>query len=285
MRQLKITQSLTNRDSSTVEKYFNEVSKAELLTPDEEAILARKVREGDEAALERLVKANLRFVISVAKQYHYGDIPLNDLINEGNIGLIKAAQKFDETKGFKFISYAVWWIRQSILDALSKNGRFVRLPLHKIMERSKIKQFSSKFEQKFEREPTPEEVAEHVDCKPQEVVDLNPIGDKPASLQAEFDDGEGCMLDILKHSSSSNPDQDLMFDSVRKDIERILKKLSDREREVILRFFGLGREYSESLEDIAATMGLTKERVRQLKECALRKLRSGVKPELLTAYL
>jgi RNA polymerase primary sigma factor len=287
MRQLKITNLITNRDSATIEKYFNDISKVELLLPEEEVELARRIKQGDQIALERLVKANLRFVVSVAKQYHHSKVPLNDLINEGNLGLIKAAKMYDETKGFKFISYAVWWIRQSIMDALNNTSRIVRIPANKIGELSKISQASSLMEQKFEREPTIEEVAEFMGINVDDIKSANTASIRQSSLDAPFEEDEGnSLLDVI-----SNPDADAADtlltdrDSLRIELERLLSVLSEREREVIKQAFGLGYEYTLSLEDIADNLGLTRERVRQIKESALRKLRNNSGTRLLHPYL
>jgi RNA polymerase primary sigma factor len=287
MRQLKITNLITNRDSATIEKYFNDISKVELLLPEEEVELARRIKQGDQIALERLVKANLRFVVSVAKQYHHSKVPLNDLINEGNLGLIKAAKMYDETKGFKFISYAVWWIRQSIMDALNNTSRIVRIPANKIGELSKISQASSLIEQQFEREPTIEEVAEFMGINVEDIKSANTASIRQSSLDAPFEEDEGnSLLDVI-----SNPDADAADslltdrDSLRIELERLLSVLSEREREVIKQAFGLGYEYTLSLEDIADNLGLTRERVRQIKESALRKLRNNSGTRLLQPYL
>jgi RNA polymerase primary sigma factor len=287
MRQLKITNLITNRDSATIEKYFNDISKVELLLPEEEVELARRIKQGDQIALERLVKANLRFVVSVAKQYHHSKVPLNDLINEGNLGLIKAAKMYDETKGFKFISYAVWWIRQSIMDALNNTSRIVRIPANKIGELSKISQASSQMEQHFEREPTIEEVAEFMGINVDDIKSANTASIRQSSLDAPFEEDEGnSLLDVI-----SNPDADAADslltdrDSLRIELERLLSVLSEREREVIKQAFGLGYEYTLSLEDIADNLGLTRERVRQIKESALRKLRNNSGTRLLQPYL
>lgn len=287
MRQLKITNLITNRDSSSLEKYFNDISKVGLLTPQEEVDLARRIKQGDQQALEKLVKSNLRFVVSVAKQYHHGSMPLNDLINEGNVGLIKAAKMFDETKGFKFISYAVWWIRQSIMDALNNHSRIVRIPANKIGELSKINQAVSVIEQKFEREPTNEELADFMGIQAEDIKNAHTASISQSSLDAPFgDDEDGSLLDII-----SNPDADplnsVLADkhSLKVEIERVLSILADREREVIKQFFGIGYDYMQSLEDIAENLSLTRERVRQIRENALNKLRSTAGVQLLQAYL
>ncbi|MES2732398.1 MAG: RNA polymerase sigma factor RpoD/SigA [Bacteroidota bacterium] len=287
MRQLKISNLITNRDSATIEKYFNEIAKVQLLTPQEEVEIAQKIKQGDQVALERLVKANLRFVVSVAKQYHHSKMPLNDLINEGNVGLIKAAKMFDETKGFKFISYAVWWIRQSIMEALANHSRIVRIPANKIGELSKINQAAATIEQKFEREPTTEELADFLGINVQEIKSANTASIRQSSLDAPFDEGEdGTLLDVLSSPDAETTDSNLgQRDSLKIEMERLLATLSDREQEVIRQFFGIGYEYNRSLEDIAEEVGLTRERVRQVKENALKKLRSGAGLQLLQPYL
>jgi RNA polymerase primary sigma factor len=278
MRQLKITHQITNRDSSTVEKYFNEISKEELLTPQEEVDLARRIKQGDQRALEKLVRANLRFVVSVAKQYHHGSMPLNDLINEGNVGLIKAAKMFDETKGFKFISYAVWWIRQSIMEALNEHSRIVRIPSNKIGELSKISQAVSRIEQKFEREPTHDELAEYLGVKVEDIKSANTAAIRQSSLDAPIgDEDDGTMYDVMSNPDAETTDTLLADkDSLKTELDRLLASLlTDREQEVLKRFFGIGCDYSLSLDDIAEDLGLTRERARQIKEGALKKLRAN----------
>ncbi len=287
MRQLKITNTITNRDSATLEKYFNEVSKLDLLSAEEEVELASRIKEGDQVALEKLVKANLRFVVSVAKQYHHSKVPLNDLINEGNLGLIKAAQMFDATKGFKFISYAVWWIRQSIMQALDNHSRMVRIPSNKINGLSKINQAISRMEQTYERQPTEEELAEFLEVEINEVKNTNYASMKQLSLDAPFEEGEGnSLLDVLNDPEADSLGTDYIDSgSLRGELSRILSMLSEREREILIRFFGIGSEYSQSLDDIAAELGLTRERVRQIKENALKKLRSKEGMRLLQPFL
>lgn len=287
MRQLKITQSITNRDSRTLEKYFNEISKDELLTPEEEVDLAQRIREGDNAALEKLVKANLRFVVSVAKQYHYSNkIPLNDLINEGNLGLVKAAKRFDEKRGFKFISYAVWWIRQSIIQALAEHSRIVRIPSNKIGALSKIDQASSKLEQKFERDPTDDELAEVLEMSVDEVRTTVRSQTKQISIDKPFSEDEGSsLLDVMEDEDSNDVDTLVYTDSLKREVSRLLSTLAERERIVVAQYFGLCDEPNQSLEDIGENLGLTRERVRQIKEKALRKLSKNPKNELLIPYL
>lgn len=287
MRQLKITNTITNRDSATLEKYFNEVSKLDLLTAEQEVELAARIKQGDPIALEKLVKANLRFVVSVAKQYHHSKVPLNDLINEGNLGLIKAAQMFDATKGFKFISYAVWWIRQSIMQALDNHSRMVRIPSNKINGLSKINQAISRMEQTYERQPTEEELAEFLEVEINEVKNTNYASMKQLSLDAPFEEGEGnSLLDVI-----NDPEADAIGNkyiesgSLRGELARLLTMLSEREREILIRFFGIGSEYSQSLDDIAGDLSLTRERVRQIKENALKKLRSKEGMRLLQPFL
>lgn len=287
MRQLKITNTITNRDSATLEKYFNEVSKLELLTADEEVQLSNRIKQGDQLALEKLVKANLRFVVSVAKQYHHSKVPLNDLINEGNLGLIKAAQMFDATKGFKFISYAVWWIRQSIMQALDNHSRMVRIPSNKINALSKINQAVSRMEQTYERQPTEEELAEFLELEINDIKNTNYASMKQLSLDAPFEEGEGnSLLDVLDDPNSNSAGAEFVENSSLKgELQRLLAVLTDREREILVRFFGIGSDYSQSLDDIADDLSLTRERVRQIKENALKKLRSRAGMKLLLPFL
>ncbi len=287
MRQLKITQTITNRESQSLERYFNEINKVDLLTPDEEVELARRIRQGDEQALERLTKANLRFVVSVAKQYQNRNLSLNDLINEGNLGLVKAAKKFDETRGFKFISYAVWWIRQSIMQALADQSRIVRLPLNKTGALNKINRAFSELEQKFEREPTPEELAELLDMEVDEITSTLRAGTRQISVDAPFSDEESnSLLDVLENKSTVATDYAISYqDSLRVETSRALCALSDREKTVIEMFFGIGDNNPMSLEQIGERLDLTRERVRQIKEKAIRRLRGSGKSKMLAEYL
>ncbi len=286
MRQLKISKQITNRESQSLDKYLQEIGKVDLLTPDEEVILAQKIREGDQLSLERLTKANLRFVVSVAKQYQNQGLSLGDLINEGNLGLIKAAQRFDETRGFKFISYAVWWIRQSILQALAEQSRIVRLPLNRVGSLNKISKTFSDLEQKFEREPSPEELAEVLEITAAEVIDTLKISGRHVSVDAPFVQGEeNSLLDVLENDSEIRPDQGLMDDSLRREVMRALSTLTQREAEVITYYFGLNGEQAMTLEEIGEKFNLTRERVRQIKEKAIRRLRQTSRSKALKAYL
>ncbi|MCB9256963.1 MAG: sigma-70 family RNA polymerase sigma factor [Chitinophagales bacterium] len=287
MRQLKITKSITNRESQSLEKYLQEIGKVDLLTPDDEVDLAQRIRQGDQAALERLTKANLRFVVSVAKQYQNQGLSLSDLINEGNLGLIKAAQRFDETRGFKFISYAVWWIRQSILQALAEQSRIVRLPLNKVGSLNKINKAFSELEQSFEREPTAEELAEVLELHTSEVETTLGVAARHVSMDAPFVDGEdNSLLDVLENHNTDKTDGNLEYkDSLRNEIERSLSTLSERQKDVIKLYFGIGVEHPMSLEDIGIKFDLTRERVRQIKDKAINKLRTTSRSKLLKAYL
>ncbi|MBK8626886.1 MAG: RNA polymerase sigma factor RpoD/SigA [Saprospiraceae bacterium] len=287
MRQLKITKSITNRESQSLEKYLQEIGKVDLLTPEEEVDLAQKIKDGDQEALERLTKANLRFVVSVAKQYQNQGLSLSDLINEGNLGLIKAAQRFDETRGFKFISYAVWWIRQSILQALAEQSRIVRLPLNKVGSLNKINRAFSELEQEFEREPSAEELAELLEIPTEEVETTLGVAARHVSMDAPFIDGEdNSLLDVLENNSTPDTDSALEYrESLRKEIERSLNTLTDRQADVIKLYFGIGIEHPMSLEDIGDRFGLTRERVRQIKDKAINKLRSINRSKLLKNYL
>ncbi|WP_353480897.1 sigma-70 family RNA polymerase sigma factor [Haliscomenobacter sp.] len=287
MRQLKITKSITNRESQSLEKYLQEIGKVDLLTPEEEVELAKRIKQGDQAALEKLTKANLRFVVSVAKQYQNQGLSLSDLINEGNLGLIKAAQRFDETRGFKFISYAVWWIRQSILQALAEQSRIVRLPLNKVGSLNKINKAFSELEQEFEREPSPEELAELLEIPTEEVETTLGVAARHVSMDAPFVEGEdNSLLDVLENSTTPSTDAGLDYnESLRREIERSLSTLTDRQCDVIKLYFGIGVEHPMSLEDIGEKFGLTRERVRQIKDKAINKLRSANRSKLLKNYL
>lgn len=287
MRQLKITKSITNRESQSLEKYLQEIGKVDLLTPEEEVELAKRIKQGDQAALEKLTKANLRFVVSVAKQYQNQGLSLSDLINEGNLGLIKAAQRFDETRGFKFISYAVWWIRQSILQALAEQSRIVRLPLNKVGSLNKINKAFSELEQEYEREPSPEELAEMLDIPTEEVETTLGVAARHVSMDAPFVEGEdNSLLDVLENSGTPGTDKSLEYnESLRREIERSLSTLTDRQCDVIKLYFGIGVEHPMSLEDIGEKFGLTRERVRQIKDKAINKLRSANRSKLLKNYL
>jgi len=287
MRQLKITKSITNRESQSLEKYLQEIGKVDLLTPEEEVDLAKKIKAGDQEALEKLTKANLRFVVSVAKQYQNQGLSLSDLINEGNLGLIKAAQRFDETRGFKFISYAVWWIRQSILQALAEQSRIVRLPLNKVGSLNKINRAFSELEQEFEREPSSDELAELLEISSDEVETTLGVAARHVSMDAPFVDGEdNSLLDVLENSGTPGTDTKLEYaESLRREIERSLNTLTERQCDVIKLYFGIGVEHPMSLEDIGEKFGLTRERVRQIKDKAINKLRSASRSKLLKHYL
>jgi RNA polymerase primary sigma factor len=286
MRQLKISKQITNRESQSLDKYLQEIGKVDLLTVDEEVELAKRIKEGDRIALEKLAKANLRFVVSVAKQYQNQGLSLGDLINEGNLGLIKAAQRFDETRGFKFISYAVWWIRQSILQALAEQSRIVRLPLNRVGSLNKISKTFSELEQKYEREPSPEELAEVLEVTTSEVVDTMKISGRHVSMDAPFVQGEeNSLLDVLENDNEQTPDQGLIADSLRREIQRALSTLTQRESDVIALYFGLNQEPSLSLEEIGEKFNLTRERVRQIKEKAIRRLRHTSRSKALKPYL
>lgn len=286
MRQLKITQSITNRESQSLDKYLHEIGKVDLITADEEVILARKIREGDQAALERLTKTNLRFVVSVAKQYQNQGLTLGDLINEGNLGLIKAAKRFDETKGFKFISYAVWWIRQSILQAIAEQSRIVRLPLNQVGSLSKISKAFSKLEQEFEREPSPEELAEILETTVDKISDTLSNSGRHVSMDAPFVQGEeNTLLDVLENNDIPYTDSLLINESLSEEIKRSLTTLTEREREIIALFFGLSTNHPLSLEEIGEKFNLTRERVRQIKDKALQRLRHTSRSKILKSYL
>ena len=286
MRQLKITKSITNRESASLDKYLQEIGREDLITVEEEVELAQRIRAGDRIALEKLTRANLRFVVSVAKQYQNQGLSLPDLINEGNLGLIKAAEKFDETRGFKFISYAVWWIRQSILQALAEQSRIVRLPLNQVGSLNKINKAFSKFEQENERKPSPEELAEVLDIPVDKIADTMKVSGRHISVDAPFVEGEdNSLLDVMINDDSPNADRVLINESLSKEIERVLAfTLSDRERDIVKKFFGIGVT-EMTLEEIGDEFGLTRERVRQIKEKAIRKLRPSAKSKLLKGFL
>jgi RNA polymerase primary sigma factor len=285
MRQLKITKSITNRESASLDKYLQEIGKEELITVEEEVELAQRIKKGDHAALEKLTRANLRFVVSVAKQYQNQGLSLPDLINEGNLGLIKAAEKFDETRGFKFISYAVWWIRQSILQALAEQSRIVRLPLNQVGSLNKINKAFSKFEQEHERKPSPEELAESLELPADKVADTLKVSGRHISVDAPFVDGEdNSLLDVLPNSDSPNADKKLIMESLSREIDRALATLTERESDIIRLFFGIGCQ-EMTLEEIGERFGLTRERVRQIKEKAIRRLRHTSRSKLLKTYL
>jgi RNA polymerase primary sigma factor len=285
MRQLKITKSITNRESASLDKYLQEIGKEELISVEEEVELAQRIKKGDKDALEKLTRANLRFVVSVAKQYQNQGLSLPDLINEGNLGLIKAAEKFDETRGFKFISYAVWWIRQSILQALAEQSRIVRLPLNQVGSLNKINKAFSRFEQKFERTPSPEELADALELPKEKVTDTLKVSGRHVSVDAPFVDGEdNSLLDVLPNNDSPVADKTLMNESLVREIERALATLTERERDIIKLFFGIGIQ-DMTLEEIGEKFGLTRERVRQIKEKAIRRLRHTSRCKLLKSYL
>ena len=285
MRQLKITKSITNRESAALEKYLQEIGKEEMISAEEEVELAQRIRHGDQKALERLTKANLRFVVSVAKQYQNQGLSLPDLINEGNLGLIKAAEKFDETRGFKFISYAVWWIRQSILQAIAEQSRIVRLPLNQVGSVNKINRMLNKFEQENERRPSIEEISLETNLPEEKVDEAMSANTRHVSVDAPFTEGdEGSLLDVLVNDSSPMADRQLVIESLQAEIKQALRMLNERERNVIEAFFGIdGPEMT--LEEIGTKYGLTRERVRQIKEKAIRRLREGTKNKVLKAYL
>ena len=286
MRQLKISKQITNRESQSLDKYLQEIGKVDLITAEVEVELARRIREGDQQALEKLTKANLRFVVSVAKQYQNNGLTLGDLINEGNLGLIKAASRFDETRGFKFISYAVWWIRQSIMQALAEQSRIVRLPLNRVGSLTKITKTFADLEQKFQREPSTEEVAEVVGVTPEEITASLRIGGRHVSVDAPFSQGEeGSLLDVLSDRNESNPESEMMAESLVKEVQRSLTTLTTREAEVISLYFGLNSNQSMTLEEIGDKFDLTRERVRQIKEKATRRLRHTSRSRTLKSYL
>jgi len=287
MRQLKITKSITNRESQSLEKYLQEIGKVELIGPEEEVKLAVRIRQGDQKALEKLTKANLRFVVSVAKQYQNQGLSLPDLINEGNLGLIKAAQRFDETRGFKFISYAVWWIRQSILQSLAEQSRIVRLPLNKVGLTNRIQKAYSQLEQEFEREPSSEELAELLNIDIEEVSSSIGITARHVSVDTPLSEGEeSTLIDVLENPNAERAEKNIEYDqSLKEEIERSLKSLTERQKEVICFFFGIGTDHPMSLEDIGERFNLTRERVRQIKDKAITKLRTNTRSESLKTYL
>ena len=287
MRQLKITKSITNRESQSLDKYLQDIGKEELITAEEEVELARKIRTGDQKSLEKLTRANLRFVVSVAKQYQNQGLTLPDLINEGNLGLIKAAQKFDETRGFKFISYAVWWIRQSILQALAEQARIVRLPLNQVGSLNKINKAFSRLEQEFERQPSAEELAEALEVPEDKIKESLSVSGRHVSMDAPLSSAEdgGTLMDVMANPDSPKADHALMAESLQREIERSLSTLTDKEREIIRLFFGIGMNHGLTLEEIGAKFNLTRERVRQIKEKAIRRLRHTSRNKLLKAYL
>ncbi|MCR4417674.1 MAG: sigma-70 family RNA polymerase sigma factor [Ignavibacteria bacterium] len=283
---VRITKQYTNRESQSLDKYLQEIGKVDLITAEEEIDLAQRIKKGDQKALEKLVKANLRFVVSVAKQYQNQGLSLGDLINEGNLGLIKAAKRFDETRGFKFISYAVWWIRQSILQALAEQSRIVRLPLNRVGALNKIGKAFSNLEQEFEREPSAEELSEELNIPVNEISDTLKISGRHVSVDAPFAPGEeNRLLDVISNDQQPAPDHGLMKESLKMEIERALSTLTEREAEVIRLYFGLNHEHSLTLEEIGEKFNLTRERVRQIKEKAIRRLRHASRSKALKAYL
>ena len=285
MRQLKITKSITNRESASLERYLQEIGKEEMISVEEEVELAQRIRRGDKKALERLTRANLRFVVSVAKQYQNQGLSLPDLINEGNLGLIKAAEKFDETRGFKFISYAVWWIRQSILQAIAEQSRIVRLPLNQIGSVTKINRELNRFEQENERRPSVEEIAERTDLPHEKIDEALSSSAYHVSVDAPFaDDEESSLLDVLVNDNSPMADRQLVIESLKSEIDQVLKELNERERQIVEAYFGIDQP-EMTLEEIGSRFCLTRERVRQIKEMAIRKLRSNTKNKILKTYL
>lgn len=286
MRQLKISKQITNRESQSLDKYLQEIGKVDLITAEDEVELAKRIREGDQIALEKLTKANLRFVVSVAKQYQNNGLTLGDLINEGNLGLIKAAKRFDEKRGFKFISYAVWWIRQSIMQALAEQSRIVRLPLNRVGSLNKISKTFSDLEQKFQREPSTEEIAEVIGISTEDVVANMRVSGRHVSMDAPFAQGEdGSLLDVLADENESNPETQLMTDSLTQEVNRALATLTARESDIIGLYFGLNNNQAMTLEEIGEKFKLTRERVRQIKEKATRRLRHTSRSKTLKTYL
>ncbi len=283
---MRITKQFTNRESQSLDKYFQEIGKVDLLTPEQEIELAIKIKKGDSSAMETLTKANLRFVVSVAKQYQNQGLSLGDLINEGNLGLIKAAKRFDETRGFKFISYAVWWIRQSILQALAEQSRIVRLPLNRVGALNKIGKAYGNLEQEFEREPSPEELASELSMDVSDISEAMKISGKHVSVDAPFSQGEeNKLLDVLENDEMPAPDTSLMTESLKEEVNRALESLPEREAEVLRLYFGLNVDHSLTLEEIGERFNLTRERVRQIKEKAIRRLRNTTRSKNLKAYL
>ncbi len=286
MRQLKISKSITNRETASLDKYLQEIGKEELITADEEVQLAQRIKQGDRLALEKLTRANLRFVVSVAKQYQNQGLSLPDLINEGNLGLIKAAQRFDETRGFEFISYAVWWIRQSILQALAEQSRIVRLPLNQVGSLNKISKEASRLEQRYERPPSAEEIAESLDLPEDKVSETMRLSGRHVSVDAPLiSDEDTSMLDVMVNKDSPRADNDLMYESLSREIQRSLATLSEKERDIVNLYFGIGVNHSWTLEEIGAHFDLTRERVRQIKEKAIRRLKHNSRSRLLKSYL
>ena len=286
MRQLKITKQVTNRETASLDKYLQEIGKVELISAEEEVELAQRIKQGDKIALEKLTKANLRFVVSVAKQYQNQGLSLPDLINEGNLGLIKAAQRFDETRGFKFISYAVWWIRQSILQALAEQSRIVRLPLNKIGSINKINKTYAKLEQEFEREPNAEEIAEVLEITEAEVKESMKNAGRHISMDAPLiQDEDNTMYDVLKSEEAPTPETELLYESLRKEIDRAISTLTQREQDVVRLYFGLNGSHPMTLEEIGEKFDLTRERVRQIKEKAIRRLKHTSRSKILKSYL
>ena len=286
MRQLKIIKQVTNREALSVDKYLHEISKEDLLTAEQEVELARRIRKGDEAALEKLIRSNLRFVVSVAKQYQNQGLSLPDLINEGNLGLIKAARRFDETRGFKFISYAVWWIRQSILQALAEQARIVRLPLNKIGSINKINRALAELEQRHEREPSIQEISKTLELAPEEIKEALKNSTKPLSMDAPLnEEEEDSMYDIMESNENPPPDENLINESLNREIERALSSLTEREAKIIRLYYGLGNKHPFTLEEIGEKINLTRERVRQIKEKAIKRLKHTTRNKILKSYL
>ena len=286
MRQLKISKSITNRETASLDRYLSDIAKEVLISPDEEVQLAQRIKSGDQAALEKLCKANLRFVVSVAKQYQNQGLTLPDLINEGNVGLIKAAKRFDETRGFKFISYAVWWIRQSILQALAEQSRIVRLPLNQVGSLSKMSKATTKLEQRFERPPSLNELALEMEIPEQKVAETIRMATRIVSMDAPIDqDEEIKMVDVFVNEDTPGTDENLIRESLAREVQRSLSTLAEKEREIINMFYGIGVPHSYTLDEIGSTFGLTRERVRQIKEKAIRRLKHGSRSKLLKSYL